>query len=40
MLGAAAVLIVLFVYKPSRTWPGLAIVLIGVPAYWLFRRAQ
>ncbi len=40
MLGAAAVLIVLFVYKPSSTWPGLVIVLIGVPVYWLFRRAQ
>ncbi len=40
LLGAAAVLIVLFVYKPSSTWPGLAIVLIGVPVYWLFRRAQ
>lgn len=40
LLGAAAVLIVLFVYKPSSTWPGLVIVLIGVPVYWLFRRAQ
>lgn len=40
MLGAATVLIELFVYKPSSTWPGLAIVLIGLPVYLLFRRAQ
>jgi APA family basic amino acid/polyamine antiporter len=40
MLGAAAVLVILFLYKPSSTWPGLAIVMIGLPVYWLFRRAQ
>jgi APA family basic amino acid/polyamine antiporter len=37
--GAGAVLGVLFVYRPSTTWPGLAIVLLGLPAYWLFQRA-
>jgi APA family basic amino acid/polyamine antiporter len=40
ILGAAAVLVILFIYKPSSTWPGLVIVLIGVPVYWLFRRAH
>jgi APA family basic amino acid/polyamine antiporter len=40
MVGAAVVLAMLFIYKPSSTWPGLVIVLIGVPVYWLFRRAQ
>ncbi len=40
MLGAATVLTMLFIYKPSSTWPGLVIVLIGVPVYALFRRAQ
>jgi basic amino acid/polyamine antiporter, APA family len=40
ILGAAAVLAILFIYKPSSTWPGLVIVLIGLPVYWLFRRAQ
>ncbi len=40
ILGAAVVLLVLFIYRPSSTWPGLAIILIGLPAYWLFRRAQ
>lgn len=38
ILGAAIVLAMLFLYKPSSTWPGLVIVLIGVPVYWLFRR--
>jgi APA family basic amino acid/polyamine antiporter len=40
MLGAAVVLIVLFIYKPASTWPGLIIILIGLPVYELFRRAQ
>jgi basic amino acid/polyamine antiporter, APA family len=40
MAGAATILVVLFIYKPASTWPGLGIVLIGVPVYWLFRRAQ
>ena len=29
--GAAAILVVLFVYRPATTWPGLVIVLLGVP---------
>jgi APA family basic amino acid/polyamine antiporter len=33
MLGAATILLVLFIYRPSTTWPGLAIVLLGVPVY-------
>jgi APA family basic amino acid/polyamine antiporter len=38
VLGAGAVLAVLFVYRPSTTWPGLAIVLLGLPVYWRIRR--
>ncbi len=37
--GAAAILAVLFVYRTSTTWPGLIIVLLGVPVYFLWRRA-
>jgi len=37
--GALVILILLFAYRPSTTFPGLAIVLIGVPIYFLFRRA-
>ena len=40
ILGATIVLMMLFIYKPSSTWPGLVIVLVGVPIYGLFRRAQ
>lgn len=35
---AATILIVLFVYRPATTWPGLLIVLLGIPVYWLIRR--
>ncbi len=38
--GAGTVLAVLFVYRPATTWPGLAIVLLGVPVYMLFRRVS
>lgn len=36
--GALVILILLFAYRPSTTFPGLVIVLIGVPIYFLFRR--
>lgn len=36
--GAATILLVLFVYKPAMTWPGLGLVLLGVPVYFLGRR--
>lgn len=32
------ILIVLLIYKPEYTWPGLLIVLAGVPVYYLWRR--
>jgi APA family basic amino acid/polyamine antiporter len=35
--GAAAILSMLFTYRPSTTWPGLLIVLCGLPVYWLLR---
>ena len=38
MLGASAILLVLFVYKPAMTWPGLGLVLLGMPVYLLARR--
>jgi basic amino acid/polyamine antiporter, APA family len=36
--GAAVILALLFVYRPATTLPGLAIVLIGVPVFVMFRR--
>ena len=38
ILTAAAILIVLAIYRPTTTWPGFVIVLIGVPVYLLFSR--
>lgn len=35
---ASLVMLDLLVYKPTYTWPGLAIVLAGVPIYLLWRR--
>jgi APA family basic amino acid/polyamine antiporter len=32
---AATILIVLFAYRPATTWPGLAIVILGLPVYWV-----
>ena len=38
ILGAAAVLVSLFAFRSATTWPGLLIVLAGVPIYWLRSR--
>jgi APA family basic amino acid/polyamine antiporter len=35
---AAAILLILALYRPTTTWPGFVIVLIGVPVYVLFAR--
>ena len=37
IVGAATILLVLFVYRPATTWPGLAIVLLGVPVYFAWK---
>ncbi len=36
-VGAAIILVVLFVYQTTATWPGLLIVLTGVPVYFVWR---
>jgi APA family basic amino acid/polyamine antiporter len=38
IIGASVILLVLFVYRASTTWPGLVIVLLGVPVYFLWRK--
>jgi APA family basic amino acid/polyamine antiporter len=41
ILGAAAIVFVLFIYQPSATWPGFVIVVCGLPAYFTWaRKAQ
>jgi basic amino acid/polyamine antiporter, APA family len=34
------ILAMLFLYRPETTYPGLVIVLIGVPVYYAFRRSS
>lgn len=36
--GSCAVLVCLFVYRPASTWPGLLIVLCGLPIYFSMKR--
>ena len=38
IVGATAIVLCLFLYRPATTWHGLMIVLTGIPAYWLFNR--
>jgi APA family basic amino acid/polyamine antiporter len=40
LLSAVVILAILFLYRPETTFPGLVIVLIGVPIYFVFRRAS
>ena len=37
IVGAATILAVLFIYRTATTWPGLIIVLLGVPVYFAWR---
>ena len=39
ILGAAVIVTVLLLYRTDTTWPGLLIVLTGVPFYFLWRRS-
>jgi APA family basic amino acid/polyamine antiporter len=34
---AAAICVDLLIYKPSRTWPGAIIVLLGIPVYYVWK---
>jgi APA family basic amino acid/polyamine antiporter len=38
ILLASIVMIILFIYKPEYTWPGLIIVIIGIPVYYLWKK--
>ncbi len=37
IVGCTVVLLCLFAFRPATTWPGLLIVLCGLPIYWLTR---
>ena len=38
IIGASVILIVLFVYQTATTWPGLIIVLTGIPVYFVWKK--
>jgi APA family basic amino acid/polyamine antiporter len=38
ILGAATIVVVLLLYRTQTTWPGLLIVLTGIPVYFLWHR--
>jgi APA family basic amino acid/polyamine antiporter len=38
IVAAALIEVLLLLYKPNYTWPGLIIVLLGVPVYYFWRR--
>jgi basic amino acid/polyamine antiporter, APA family len=38
--GAATILVVLLAYRTATTWPGLLIILLGIPVYFLWRGAR
>jgi APA family basic amino acid/polyamine antiporter len=43
MVAAALIEVFLLMYKPNYTWPGLGIVVLGVPVYFIwtsFTRAK
>src|SRR5881392_1021003 len=40
IVGATVILVVLFMYQTATTWPGLIIVLTGVPVYFLWRKSN
>jgi APA family basic amino acid/polyamine antiporter len=37
LIGASVILVVLFIYQTATTWPGLLIVLTGIPVYFIWR---
>jgi APA family basic amino acid/polyamine antiporter len=40
VIGASIILGILFIYQTATTWPGLIIVLTGVPVYFLWRKSN
>jgi APA family basic amino acid/polyamine antiporter len=40
ILLALAVMIILLIYKPEYTWPGLIIVILGIPVYYFWHKKE
>ena len=39
LAAVASLMVVLLIYRPLYTWPGLLIVALGIPVYVVWRRA-
>ncbi len=37
---ASVIMLILLIYKPYYTWPGLFIVLLGIPVYFIWRKSS
>ena len=37
---ATLIMVILLIFKPTYTWPGLIIVIMGVPVYFLWTRKK
>ena len=40
VIAASLIMVDLLVYKPNYTWPGLIIVLLGIPVYYIWRKME
>jgi APA family basic amino acid/polyamine antiporter len=38
IIGATIILAVLFIYQTATTWPGLIIVITGIPVYFIWSK--
>ena len=38
IITAVLIMVILLIYKPYYTWPGLIIVLLGIPVYFIWNR--
>jgi len=38
IIGASVILVVLFIYQTATTWPGLIIVVTGIPVYFIWKK--
>ncbi len=40
VVSATLIMAILLIYKPDYTWPGLIVVFLGIPVYYLWRRRE
>lgn len=40
IIACTFIMIILLIYKPAYTWPGLIIVILGIPVYYLWKKSN